>query len=126
MGVAKVLLPIIIVKFLRIFFDLIVVDECHRGSAREESNWREILDYFESAIQIGMTATPKREIGADNIEYFGKPLYVYSLKQGIEDGFLAPFQVVRVYPEFPPTCYVYGQQSTGTVCSFRGLILRSL
>lgn len=79
------------------FFDLIVVDECHRGSAREESNWREILDYFESAIQIGMTATPKREIGADNIEYFGKPLYVYSLKQGIEDGFLAPFQVVRVY-----------------------------
>lgn len=78
------------------FFDLIVVDECHRGSAREESSWREILEYFSSAIQIGMTATPSNKEGADNAEYFGEPLYTYSLKQGIEDGFLAPFQVIRV------------------------------
>ena len=81
----------------RDFFDLIVVDECHRGSAREESSWRDILKYFESAIQLGLTATPNKKDGSDNVEYFGAPLYVYSLKQGIEDGFLAPFQVVRVY-----------------------------
>lgn len=79
------------------FFDLVIVDECHRGSAKEESSWREILEYFHSAIQIGLTATPSSKDGADNAEYFGKPLYTYSLKQGIEDGFLAPFQVVRVY-----------------------------
>lgn len=78
------------------FFDLIIVDECHRGSAREESSWREILQYFSSAIQIGLTATPSEKEGANNEEYFGKPLYTYSLKQGIEDGFLAPFQVVTV------------------------------
>ena len=79
------------------FFDLIIVDECHRGSAREESSWREILEYFSHAIQIGLTATPSSKDGADNAEYFGKPLYTYSLKQGIEDGFLAPFQVIRVF-----------------------------
>ena len=78
------------------FFDLIVVDECHRGSAKEESSWREILEYFTSAVQIGLTATPNKKDGADNAEYFGKPLYTYTLKQGIEDGFLAPFRVVRV------------------------------
>ena len=79
------------------FFDLIVVDECHRGSAREDSQWREILDYFSSATQIGMTATPKETTFVSNIHYFGKPIYTYSLKQGIEDGFLAPYRVVRVH-----------------------------
>lgn len=78
------------------FFDLIVVDECHRGSAAEESAWREILKYFKSATQIGMTATPKETEKVSNIEYFGEPLYTYSLKQGIEDGFLAPYKVIRV------------------------------
>ncbi|MCK6557110.1 DEAD/DEAH box helicase family protein [Candidatus Binatia bacterium] len=78
------------------FFDLIVVDECHRGSAREESSWREILEYFEPAYQLGMTATPLREDNRDTYLYFGNPIYQYSLKQGIEDGFLAPYRVHRV------------------------------
>ena len=78
------------------FFDLIVVDECHRGSARDKSNWREILDYFEPAYKLGMTATPKREETADTYSYFGDPIYTYSLKQGIEDGFLAPYRVHRI------------------------------
>jgi type I restriction enzyme R subunit len=82
------------------FFDLIVVDECHRGSARDESNWREILDYFEPAYQLGMTATPLREDNRDTYSYFGDPLYTYSLKQGIEDGFLAPYRVHRVLTTF--------------------------
>lgn len=83
-------------QYPRNFFDLIVVDECHRGSARDESHWREILDYFEPAYQLGMTATPLREESRDTYQYFGKPLYTYSLKQGIEDGFLAPYRVHRV------------------------------
>lgn len=78
------------------FFDLIVVDECHRGSAAEDSAWHEILDYFSSATQIGMTATPKETDVVSNTEYFGDPIYTYSLKQGIEDGFLAPYKVIRV------------------------------
>ena len=78
------------------FFDLIVVDECHRGSAAEESAWRDILTYFASATQIGLTATPKETEDVSNIDYFGEPLYTYSLKQGIEDGYLAPYKVVRV------------------------------
>ena len=78
------------------FFDLIIVDECHRGSAKETSNWRRILEYFSSAVQIGMTATPKETKDVSNIEYFGEPLYTYSLKQGIEDGFLAPYKVIRI------------------------------
>ncbi|ELE2041480.1 DEAD/DEAH box helicase family protein [Vibrio vulnificus] len=78
------------------FFDLIVVDECHRGSASEDSAWREILEYFSSATQVGLTATPKETDEVSNIEYFGEPVYTYSLKQGIEDGFLAPYKVVRV------------------------------
>ncbi len=78
------------------FFDLIVVDECHRGSAAADSAWREILDYFKSATHIGLTATPKETKSVSNIEYFGEPLYTYSLKQGIEDGFLAPYKVLRV------------------------------
>lgn len=78
------------------FFDLIIIDECHRGSASEESAWREILEYFGSASQVGLTATPKETDEVSNIEYFGDPVYTYSLKQGIEDGFLAPYKVVRV------------------------------
>ncbi len=78
------------------FFDLIIVDECHRGSAREDSAWREILEYYSSATQIGMTATPKETKAVSNMEYFGDPLYTYSLKQGIDDGFLAPYRVIRV------------------------------
>ncbi len=78
------------------FFDLIIVDECHRGSAKEESRWRRILDYFQSATQIGMTATPKETKYISNLTYFGDPIYTYSLKEGIEDGFLAPFKVINV------------------------------
>lgn len=78
------------------FFDLIVVDECHRGSAKADSEWREVLEYFKSATQIGLTATPKETKEVSNIDYFGEPVYTYSLKQGIEDGFLAPYRVIRV------------------------------
>ncbi|MFQ5744392.1 MAG: EcoAI/FtnUII family type I restriction enzme subunit R [Acidobacteriota bacterium] len=78
------------------FFDLIIVDECHRGSAKDDSNWREILEYFEPAFQIGMTATPRRKDNADTYRYFGDPIYQYSLRQGIDDGFLAPYRVHRV------------------------------
>ena len=78
------------------FFDLIVIDECHRGSAKEDSSWREILTYFKNATHVGLTATPKETDETSNIEYFGKPVYIYSLKQGINDGFLAPYRVVRI------------------------------
>lgn len=78
------------------YFDLIIVDECHRGSAKEDSNWRKVLEYFSSATQIGMTATPKESEKVSNIDYFGEPVYIYSLKQGIEDGFLAPFKVINI------------------------------
>jgi type I restriction enzyme, R subunit len=83
-------------QFSRDFFDLIVIDECHRGSAAEDSSWREILDYFKTATQIGLTATPKETDKVSNIEYFGDPIYTYTLKQGIDDGFLAPYKVIRV------------------------------
>jgi len=82
------------------FFDLIIVDECHRGSARDESNWREILGYFSPATQLGMTATPLREDNRDTYLYFGNPIYQYSLRQGIDDGFLAPYRVHRVISEW--------------------------
>ena len=82
--------------FSKGFFDLVIVDECHRGSAKKESNWRKILEYFSSATQIGMTATPKETKYVSNIDYFGEPVYVYSLKDGIEDGFLAPFKVINI------------------------------
>ncbi len=78
------------------FFDLVVVDECHRGSAAADASWRKVLDYFSSATQIGMTATPKETTDVSNIEYFGDPIYTYSLRQGIDDGFLAPYKVVRI------------------------------
>jgi len=78
------------------FFDLIIVDECHRGGAKDESRWREILEYFSEAVQIGLTATPKRKINSDTYKYFGEPVYIYSLKDGIKDGFLTPFKVKRI------------------------------
>ncbi len=86
-------------QFNRNYFDLIMIDECHRGSAKKNSEWRKILDYFSGAVQIGMTATPKDDADSDNsnLAYFGKPLYTYSLKQGIEDGFLAPYRVTKVH-----------------------------
>jgi type I restriction enzyme R subunit len=82
--------------FHKDFFDLIIVDECHRGSAKKDSNWRKILEYFSSATQIGMTATPKETKYISNIDYFGEPIYTYSLREGIEDGFLAPFRVINI------------------------------
>lgn len=87
-------------EFPKDFFDLIIVDECHRGSAKEDSNWREILEYFEPAAQLGMTATPLRDENRDTYLYFGNPIYTYSLKQGIDDGFLAPYRVHRVVTQW--------------------------
>lgn len=84
-------------EFLPGFFDLIVIDECHRGSADDDSAWHEILNYFSSATHIGLTATPKETKYVSNIHYFGDPVYTYSLKQGIRDGFLAPYKVVKVH-----------------------------
>ncbi|HKR65951.1 MAG TPA: DEAD/DEAH box helicase family protein [Thermoanaerobaculia bacterium] len=83
-------------QFSRDFFDLVIVDECHRGSAAADASWRRVLEYFSSATQIGMTATPKETKDVSNIDYFGDPLYTYSLRQGIADGFLAPYKVVRI------------------------------
>ena len=87
-------------EFAPDFFDLIIVDECHRGSAKEDSNWREILEYFSPAYQIGMTATPLRDETRDTYLYFGNPIYTYSLKQGIDDGFLAPYRVHRIVTQW--------------------------
>ncbi len=87
-------------EFAPDFFDLIIVDECHRGSAREESNWREILEYFAPAYQLGMTATPLRDDNRDTYLYFGNPIYTYSLRQGIDDGFLAPYRVHRIVTQW--------------------------
>lgn len=88
------------------FFDLIIVDECHRSSVREDSEWKAILNYFSPATQIGLTATPKAIDGANNIEYFGEPIYTYSLKQGIEDGFLAPYRVTKSFVNVDLSGYV--------------------
>lgn len=103
--------------FSKDFFDLIIVDECHRGSAKKDSNWRKILDYFSSASQIGMTATPKETRYVSNIDYFGEPIYTYSLKEGIEDGFLAPFKVRNVILDISDgwrprkgQCDIYGNE----------------
>jgi type I restriction enzyme R subunit len=87
-------------EFAKDFFDLIIVDECHRGSAREKSNWRDILEYFQPAYQLGMTATPLRDENRDTYLYFGNPIYTYSLKQGIDDGFLAPYRVHRIVTQW--------------------------
>lgn len=92
-------------EFQPTFFDLIIVDECHRGSAKDDSQWKEILKYFSSATQIGMTATPKAVDGANNLDYFGEPIYTYSLKQGIDDGFLAPYRVTNAFLSVDLTGY---------------------
>ncbi|MEM7487142.1 MAG: DEAD/DEAH box helicase family protein [Bacteroidota bacterium] len=83
-------------KFSQDFFDLVIIDECHRGSAKDDSKWREILEYFNKATHIGLTATPKETTEVSNIDYFGEPIYTYSLKQGIDDGFLAPYKVIKI------------------------------
>lgn len=92
--------------FPKDFFDLVVVDECHRGSAKEDSAWREILDHFDSATHLGLTATPKETREISNVIYFGEPIYTYSLKQGIEDGFLAPYKVVRIVTDMDAAGYI--------------------
>ena len=101
------------------FFDLVIVDECHRGSAADDSAWRKVLEYFESAVQVGMTATPKETKGVSNIDYFGEPTYTYSLKQGIEDGFLAPYKVIRVKPNVD----VYGWRPTAGAVDDNGELI---
>jgi type I restriction enzyme R subunit len=78
------------------YFDFIIIDECHRGGANDEGNWRGILEYFSPAVQLGLTATPKRKDNVDTYKYFGEPVYIYSLKEGINDGFLTPFKVKRI------------------------------
>jgi len=78
------------------YFDFIIIDECHRGGANDEGNWRGILEYFAPAVQLGLTATPKRQENTDTYKYFGDPVYIYSLKEGIDDGFLTPFKVKRI------------------------------
>ena len=101
------------------FFDFIVIDECHRGGANDESNWRGILDYFAPAVQLGLTATPKRNENVDTYAYFGEPVYVYSLKEGINDGFLTPFKVKQIsttldeYVYTPDDKLIEGEIETG-------------
>jgi type I restriction enzyme R subunit len=92
------------------FFDFIVIDECHRGGAQDESNWRGILEYFAPAVQLGLTATPKRRDNVDTYAYFGEPVYIYSLKEGINDGFLTPFKVKQISTTLDD--YVYTQDDT--------------
>ncbi|RCR68486.1 EcoAI/FtnUII family type I restriction enzme subunit R [Larkinella punicea] len=101
------------------YFDFIIIDECHRGGANDESTWRDILEYFSPAVQLGLTATPKRDVNADTYRYFGDPVYVYSLKEGINDGFLTPFKVKRIqttldnYLYSPDDVVVEGEVETG-------------
>ena len=106
-------------EYLPDFFDFIVIDECHRGGAKDESNWRSILEYFAPAVQLGLTATPKRTDNVDTYRYFGDPVYVYSLKQGINDGFLTPFKVKQIqttldeYVFTPDDTVIEGQVESG-------------
>lgn len=93
-------------EYSKDYFDLIIIDECHRGGARDESNWRGILEYFSPAVQLGLTATPKRDVNKDTYRYFGDPVYVYSLKEGINDGFLTPFKVKRIQTTLDEYVYV--------------------
>ena len=109
------------------FFDFIVIDECHRGGANDESNWRGILDYFAPAVQLGLTATPKRKDNVDTYAYFGEPVYIYSLKEGINDGFLTPFQVKQIsttldeYVYTPDDKLIEGEIETGKRYTEAGL-----
>ena len=89
-----------------IFFDLVLIDECHRGSATDDSAWREVLDYFRSATHLGLTGRPKETKEVSNITYFGDPVYTYSLKQSIEDGFLAPYKVIRIATDVDAVGYM--------------------
>src|SRR5690554_1400884 len=88
------------------YFDLIIVDECHRGGANDESTWREILEYFSPAVQLGLTATPRRTDNVDTYAYFGEPVYTYSLKEGINDGFLTPFKVRQISTTLDDYVYI--------------------
>ncbi|MCK5592161.1 MAG: DEAD/DEAH box helicase family protein, partial [Candidatus Pacebacteria bacterium] len=92
------------------FFDLIIIDECHRGGANDESNWRDILEYFKPAVQLGLTATPRRENNTDTYKYFGEPVYIYSLKEGVNDGFLTPFKVKRIQTTLDEYVYTSDDQ----------------
>ena len=85
-------------------FDFVIIDECHRGGANDESSWRDILNHFDSAVHLGLTATPKRDDNVDTYDYFGEPVYVYSLKEGIQDGFLTPFKVKRIQTTIDEYC----------------------
>jgi type I restriction enzyme R subunit len=95
------------------FFDFIVIDECHRGGANDESNWRGIMEYFAPAVQLGLTATPKRQDNVDTYKYFGEPVYIYSLKEGVNDGFLTPFKVKRVQTTLDEYVYTSDDQIVG-------------
>lgn len=97
------------------FFDLIIIDECHRGGANDESSWREILNHFSSAVQIGLTATPKRDVNVDTYDYFGDPVYIYSLKEGINDGFLTPFKVKQIDSTIDEYVYVGDDDVEGEI-----------
>ncbi len=107
------------------FFDFIIIDECHRGGANDESSWREILNYFSPAVQLGLTATPKRDVNADTYEYFGEPVYTYALKEGINDGFLSPFRVKQIqtnYDEYTFTSddtIISGQADVGDTFTYK-------
>ncbi len=90
------------------FFDFIMIDECHRGGAKDESSWRGVLEYFESAVQLGLTATPKRKDNTDTYKYFGEPVYSYTLKEGINDGFLTPFKVLPIVGTMDEYIYTKG------------------
>ena len=91
------------------FFDFVIIDECHRGGANDESSWRDILNHFDSAVHLGLTATPKRDDNVDTYEYFGEPVYIYSLKEGIQDGFLTPFKVKRIQTTIDEYVYTLNQ-----------------
>lgn len=100
-------------KYSPDFFDYVIIDECHRGSSTDDGNWRAILDYFKTATHIGMTATPKTKETTNTYRYFGKPVYTYSLKQGIDDGFLSPYSVIRVIPDIDETGYTHPKGKKG-------------
>ena len=104
------------------FFDFIIIDECHRGGANDESSWRGILEYFSPAVQLGLTATPKRKGNVDTYRYFGEPVYTYSLKEGINDGYLTPFRVKQIastidsYTYTPDDTVIQGEVEEGKSC----------
>jgi type I site-specific restriction endonuclease len=112
-------------QYPRDFFDFIIIDECHRGGANDESSWRDIMEYFSPAVQLGLTATPKRDVNGDTYKYFGEPIYTYALKEGINDGFLTPFKVKEIqtnYDEYTVTAddtILDGEAEVGDVFTYR-------